>query len=534
MQPVGKPPHKVFFWWKEQYGVILIPCFRNRRVKCDETRPECLRCTGTNRKCDGYEEDSSPPTSLVISPSAKLCPLDRDPHHDEVSMFGIFRDDFLSRLTGGIFTKVWSHDILQAAQTYPAVWHAGLAMAAAQKRSKIQGNEGNALESKTKYYSFSLLHYNASIKYLMEIVSRKDLSDGDRETLLVTSVLFLSLCALQNNTKDALVHAQSGTNLYYQWDMCDSEIEASRKGVLSIESLNILITTLECTYTGSVMHSIIPKKWDWTSRPLPNCSAIPFESLSAAYTEFIPLLSLIVEQGRNVGSESFFYSARDCCLSVWNHYQHEYGLWRGKFREFLMSWEPNDEELEGVLQLKMLVRVFDLVFGDISHPVEMHWDTCGPAFEEIVDIGEQMWELQNRTAEKYDEEAGAFTLLLFPAEGLYFVVANCRDADLRTRSIELLKKWKRQNGVWDSGTMATLCETLVLYEEEGASEDEWCKCIPGEFICYGHRSAWTKSVIGQEGEVVMTIRSVADMKNDLPGITYMLQSQQKLRLDNLN
>ena len=449
-------------------------------------------------------------------------------------MFGIFRDEVLPQLTGGIFTKVWSHDILQAAQTYPAVWHAGLAVAAAQRRSKIQDREQNALESRNKYYSFSLLHYNASIKYLMEIVSRKDLSDEDRETLLVTSVLFLSLCALQNNTKDALVHAQSGTNLYYQWEMFDSEIEASRKGVLSTESLNILITTLECTYTGSVMHSIIPKRWDWTSRPLPNCSPIPFESLSAAYTEFIPLLNLVVGQGWNLGSEGSFYSARDCCLSVWNHYRDEYGVWRGKLRKFLLSWKPDDEELEGVLQLEMLVKVFDLIFGEVMHPAEMHWDACGRAFEEIVIIGEQMWELQNRTAEKYDEVAGAFSLLLFPAECLYFVVANYRDASLRRRSIELLKKWKRQNGIWDSVTMAALCETLMLYEEEGASHDEWCECVSKEFICYGHRSAWTKSVIGQEGEVVMTIRSVYDMGNDLPGVTYMLQNQQKVRVDNLN
>jgi hypothetical protein len=27
---------------------------RIRRVKCDETKPECERCTSTGRKCDGY------------------------------------------------------------------------------------------------------------------------------------------------------------------------------------------------------------------------------------------------------------------------------------------------------------------------------------------------------------------------------------------------------------------------------------------------------------------------------------------------
>lgn len=28
--------------------------YRIRKVKCDETKPSCLRCTSTGRKCDGY------------------------------------------------------------------------------------------------------------------------------------------------------------------------------------------------------------------------------------------------------------------------------------------------------------------------------------------------------------------------------------------------------------------------------------------------------------------------------------------------
>ena len=34
---------------------------RIRRVKCGEEKPECLRCSSTGRKCDGYDESLGPP-----------------------------------------------------------------------------------------------------------------------------------------------------------------------------------------------------------------------------------------------------------------------------------------------------------------------------------------------------------------------------------------------------------------------------------------------------------------------------------------
>ena len=43
-----------------------------RRVKCDEARPNCVRCTSTGRRCDGYG------TQAVVQPLAKVS---RCAHH---------------------------------------------------------------------------------------------------------------------------------------------------------------------------------------------------------------------------------------------------------------------------------------------------------------------------------------------------------------------------------------------------------------------------------------------------------------------
>lgn len=40
---------------------------RRRRVKCDETRPFCMKCVGTGRTCHGYH----PPKPWIFDPSIK-------------------------------------------------------------------------------------------------------------------------------------------------------------------------------------------------------------------------------------------------------------------------------------------------------------------------------------------------------------------------------------------------------------------------------------------------------------------------------
>jgi hypothetical protein len=49
--------HYISIFWKTPSRSFTDPVIshRLRRVKCDETKPSCLRCRNFGRKCDGYE-----------------------------------------------------------------------------------------------------------------------------------------------------------------------------------------------------------------------------------------------------------------------------------------------------------------------------------------------------------------------------------------------------------------------------------------------------------------------------------------------
>jgi Fungal Zn(2)-Cys(6) binuclear cluster domain len=69
-----------------------LPRYRIRKVKCDELKPSCNRCTHTGRKCDGYAPPMSnvPKKSSHVVRSSKKALQQSDVHVDVVlsSIFG--------------------------------------------------------------------------------------------------------------------------------------------------------------------------------------------------------------------------------------------------------------------------------------------------------------------------------------------------------------------------------------------------------------------------------------------------------------
>jgi hypothetical protein len=59
----------------------MVTACRTRRVKCDETRPECVRCQKSGRNCDGYAVG-------VKGPPGPLAPRSESPvlqaHHQSL------------------------------------------------------------------------------------------------------------------------------------------------------------------------------------------------------------------------------------------------------------------------------------------------------------------------------------------------------------------------------------------------------------------------------------------------------------------
>ncbi|KAF5721012.1 hypothetical protein FMUND_3915 [Fusarium mundagurra] len=81
-----------------------------RRVKCDEARPSCLKCTSTGRTCDGYEEQvlqQHSPIQTVIAGYG---------NSQEARSIQFFIERTLSQLTSFFPDEFWGISVLQILQ----------------------------------------------------------------------------------------------------------------------------------------------------------------------------------------------------------------------------------------------------------------------------------------------------------------------------------------------------------------------------------------------------------------------------------
>ncbi|KAI7186520.1 hypothetical protein KC316_g12269 [Hortaea werneckii] len=112
----GRLGHK-----KSRNGCITC---KTRRVKCDEARPACNRCTNTGRKCDGYDAEQQ----LLPTARAESAPVGRQIYGIESTKKGDRRafDFFLScagkNLAGKLDLDFWYGTVLQLAQTEPFIF----------------------------------------------------------------------------------------------------------------------------------------------------------------------------------------------------------------------------------------------------------------------------------------------------------------------------------------------------------------------------------------------------------------------------
>ncbi|KAF2691539.1 hypothetical protein K458DRAFT_285900, partial [Lentithecium fluviatile CBS 122367] len=130
---------------------------KTRRIKCDETKPDCRKCISTGRKCDGYvpitaskarESSSGPPgrpTSKGCTPYSVACsrksipvshlfPLGISSNQLPGRAFHYFIHRSSIDLTGPLHSQVWQGYVLSVCTTSPAIQHAVAALSGFHER----------------------------------------------------------------------------------------------------------------------------------------------------------------------------------------------------------------------------------------------------------------------------------------------------------------------------------------------------------------------------------------------------------------
>ncbi|KAI1177073.1 hypothetical protein F4777DRAFT_543656 [Nemania sp. FL0916] len=166
-----------------------------RKLKCDEAKPSCRRCTSTGRKCDGY---ITAPTSSALSWHR---PRHLFPNVDDASerrCLEFFCDVAAPVLSGPLDPYFWTHLVLQFSQMEPAVRHSVVAIGSLYEQVHRHQVTGPLLCDD----KLVLSHYNAAIRHLKTM--------KNESLVLLVCILFICIEFLLGNRAAANEHCQHG------------------------------------------------------------------------------------------------------------------------------------------------------------------------------------------------------------------------------------------------------------------------------------------------------------------------------------
>ncbi|KAK2593207.1 tRNA-His guanylyltransferase [Conoideocrella luteorostrata] len=491
--------------WAAKVKTGCLTC-RARRVKCDETKPSCKRCVSVGRACGGYSSQLTVAEKLctpILQPSGlPALPFYAQSSRREEQMFHLLCTEAAVKVAGAFDQDFWSVDVPRATQTYPAIWHASVSLAAVYKRVQ---NKDQTPESQ-QLYNFSLTQYNKSIQQLVFIDPQQaELSYQDQETLLLASILFTSICILQEDQETARVHIDSGIQLFNKWRFWEHSAKSPKVHAASTtNSLVALFTRFELQSSLST-----PPKPYWQTITFDKRHApSDFTSATEAYYEQQQLLNNLIKVFRTQvvhhikGNLHFMPDNR-------LPYRYQYRRWKTRFQKL------QNVDHRAKLILQMYSHAIEIILYAEAAQAELCWDRYTYAFRRIFSLAKELF---HQETDPNSKNNGAVTLFSFSPVSCHpflGIGALCRDGALRRSSIELLKQWPLRDGMVNYKIAAANLEAIMTYEESHRKKNspcQNCEIVAETRVCGDHRVIYRDAEHIGDGEGRLRMTTVGDVK----------------------
>lgn len=492
-----------------------------RRVKCDETKPSCNRCTSTGRKCDGYqfsrehtypwEALSAPPPEPQASQSQLFLPssisVTFPGDAKERRIFHRFQVCTVPAFAGSSELQFWESLVLQVGQQEPVVRSAIVALGTLHEDYQLRKGKYSQDLINDPSYQQALSLYGRALRQLNERLYEADRTSA--KLALISSILFTCFEVLRRNNMAAIVHYQAGLRELIR------QIENSRKneGAAASSQSSSAVTQLQpapqddlhvllrvfarydiqaCTFAKPQAETVAV-----TLSPHPP----PFRTITEVRIHLDNLLISVYQliksdrsmyrywQSENVPTDWLLH--RDNAITIFE-------TWLSAIEEFFrastVALRPHD--LKTLLGLRMQVKVALIQLKTcVDSAPETSFDVFLAEFDQIVTRVEDLADsLALREALPLDDESTAFTMELGILHPLFFVATKCRDWTLRRRAVTALKRGGRE-GVWEGPIVALVAERMIEIEEAGLE--------PGDTIPERHRIHDVRKDVDYDGRQVL-------------------------------
>lgn len=399
-----------------------------------------------------------------------------EPSAYELEMFTVFRTETVRAISGTFNRDLWAVDVPRAAQTYPVLWHASLALAALQQRSKggfqdgLKENAGSkqALATSRQHYVFALDQFNRSITCLGEHCrGDRNMSIMDQEMILLTNIVYIGICNMMGDTKQVMVHMKNTAGLIEHFRF--GQNPARHKPPRSMLRYAELLSAIAFFYgQGNDFDEVFCRFDRGYAIKMPTYES--FATSTEAYLAFL----VVLYDGLKPINYARDYTAH-ARLQILQEQLEDYRERLDKFEDRRLTTGLSREDAACIAELRLFVRFFDVHYaarGEHTRQgrieAEVHYDVV---LDEVEDILEGKTTSNDPLADAYKQRFGrrppkvpafsfSYTVLVGVARSAYTL------AVLR-RAITLMKKYPFKEGSLDSAYLVARYEMFGKFMRRG-------------------------------------------------------------------
>ncbi|KAL0934357.1 uncharacterized protein CTRU02_211156 [Colletotrichum truncatum] len=478
-----------------------ITCKR-RHVKCDETRPFCLRCTRSTRNpvaCEGYGSDrriQAAPRKILAKGTVRVQDVLMEPSYDGAFLRnpeeqGYF--EFWRGLVGRIYlfpNDVMSRILPQLARQEPAIKHAALAMAAMARAlvPNLKRRTRKEFYSNGPHYEVALRHYGRAIK----LVRTSKPSSENMLWAIICCVLFVTFECLHGDRNAALSHVNHAYKMMEHYfnrrSMVEDAPQTDSVRSLCDDAAWIFQGMTMQSWSHNVLHSKDTREISWCCRGSKRPFAVQempstFADLHVArrwwrivqhytchrcpiYTEMyaddMSQEMLVGTWSRKTSELGDTDQLRAVLPEFLGHLRRWHNAFQGVYDYLRLNQERDfDTYVEACnLRVQHLLLWTDAI--SMSYKDAKTVEVLTPAFREMIQLAEIIIQRQSNCGGCAD----VFSMDNGPTMALFVAACQCRDAALRHRATYLLGKFNRRDGLWDSRTFHSIALRNVEVEAE--------------------------------------------------------------------
>ncbi|KAK3988699.1 hypothetical protein QBC44DRAFT_328762 [Cladorrhinum sp. PSN332] len=447
---------RLAFYRKVKTGCLTC---KTRKVKCDEAKPHCQRCTSTGRKCDGYRsaapETRKRPINILSPHPSGLFQSDA-----ERRSFSYFQTRAGKALGGHFNQAFWGRQVMQAALHYPSIRHLVIALGSAYENFET----GKPLQK----LEFAFEQCNSSIKLLAASNdSSRSQSPETIASVLTASVLFIYLASIQGYIAEAVQHVRSAIKLLRDYDQ--QRLDSPRSLVkypIPLSQLRALLLSIYGQLRIMIDSIDISEKHDMLVSDLE--PATLFHSIDEAHAHTEQLLHNTHAFMQNTAHNPPITPKQlEAVVSRHKHLCHVLHSSRDALDMFESKSNSDAEEQKGIATLKLYHLIISIrlrinVFAPQDRESAFDAEDLDKTFREMLGYCEIL------AAREHEADQGpTCTSGLGHIMPLHMITARCRDPDVRGRALDLLLQSTRTEGIWNGRLSGLVAQETVAIEQEG-------------------------------------------------------------------